>query len=196
MIRLRLLHYETCPSFNITRQAGRTSHNARDVRNALEKDTSELLLSVIEATEVSTCTCEIVYLLPPYSQNGTEPSFCAKYGGLKEYLYSKRLWSKFVFTSVKKLTAIRAKIAKFVCPMSGKRAIVAVGQLQQSHPLANRYTTRLNALTPLSCVTVADYVGILIFFSKLHECKISQFIICTKCICGNKYSILGNKGKT
>lgn len=31
------------------------------------------------------------YLLPPYSQNGTVPSFCARYGGLKEYLYSKRL---------------------------------------------------------------------------------------------------------
>lgn len=31
------------------------------------------------------------YLLPPYSQNGTVPSFCAKYGGLKEYLYSNRL---------------------------------------------------------------------------------------------------------
>lgn len=30
------------------------------------------------------------YLLPPYSQNGTVPSFCAKYGGLNEYLYSKR----------------------------------------------------------------------------------------------------------
>lgn len=32
-----------------------------------------------------------VYLLPPYSQNGTVPSFCAKYGGLNEYLYSNRL---------------------------------------------------------------------------------------------------------
>lgn len=30
------------------------------------------------------------YSLPPYSQNGTVPSFCAKYGGLNEYLYSKR----------------------------------------------------------------------------------------------------------
>lgn len=28
------------------------------------------------------------YLLPPYSQNGTLPSFWAKYGGLNEYLYS------------------------------------------------------------------------------------------------------------
>lgn len=28
------------------------------------------------------------YLLPPYSQKGTELSFCAKYGGLNEYLYS------------------------------------------------------------------------------------------------------------
>lgn len=29
-----------------------------------------------------------VYSLPPYSQNGTLPSFCARYGGLNEYLYS------------------------------------------------------------------------------------------------------------
>ena len=26
--------------------------------------------------------------LPSYCQNGTDPSFCAKYGGLKENLYS------------------------------------------------------------------------------------------------------------
>lgn len=30
----------------------------------------------------------LCYLLPPYSQNGTLPSFCARYGGLNEYLYS------------------------------------------------------------------------------------------------------------
>ena len=30
--------------------------------------------------------------LPPYSQKGTEPSFCARYGGLNEYLYSNFLW--------------------------------------------------------------------------------------------------------
>jgi len=29
-----------------------------------------------------------IYSLPPYSQNGTVPSFCARYGGLNEYLYS------------------------------------------------------------------------------------------------------------
>lgn len=33
----------------------------------------------------------LVYLLPPYSQNGTVPSFWARYGGLNEYLYSNRL---------------------------------------------------------------------------------------------------------
>lgn len=38
------------------------------------------------------------YLLPPYSQNGTVPSFCAKYGGLNEYLYSNR-WCTRLFTS-------------------------------------------------------------------------------------------------
>ena len=31
-----------------------------------------------------------LYLLPLYSKKGTVPSFCAKYGGLKLYLYSKR----------------------------------------------------------------------------------------------------------
>ena len=30
-------------------------------------------------------------LLPTYSKKGTEPSFCARYGGLKLYLYSNRL---------------------------------------------------------------------------------------------------------
>jgi hypothetical protein len=30
-------------------------------------------------------------ILPEYSQNGTLPSFCAKYGGLKLYLYWKLL---------------------------------------------------------------------------------------------------------
>lgn len=41
-------------------------------------------------TYIKKLNCEF-YLLPPYSQNGTVPSFCAKYGGLNEYLYSNRL---------------------------------------------------------------------------------------------------------
>lgn len=38
----------------------------------------------------SRCGVDVLYvnLLPPYSQNGTDPSFCARYGGLKLYLYS------------------------------------------------------------------------------------------------------------
>lgn len=41
---------------------------------------------------------DVVHLLPPYSQNGTEPSFCAKYGGLKLYLYSNFLCTKVLLT--------------------------------------------------------------------------------------------------
>lgn len=38
---------------------------------------------------------KVIDILPPYSQNGTEPSFCARYGGLKLYLYSNlfTIWS-------------------------------------------------------------------------------------------------------
>lgn len=48
----------------------------------------------VSATGVSiswlgyTPTNRDIYSLPPYSQNGTVPSFCARYGGLNEYLYS------------------------------------------------------------------------------------------------------------
>lgn len=47
-------------------------------------DDVELSLLVIKVQK-------LLNLLPPYSQNGTDPSFCAKYGGLNEYLYSNFL---------------------------------------------------------------------------------------------------------
>lgn len=48
------------------------------------------------------------YLLPPYSKNGIVLSFCAKYGGLNEYLYSKRRWTNPLLA----LTFIRFGIKK------------------------------------------------------------------------------------
>lgn len=42
-----------------------------------------------------TKTFEKFYLLPPTSKNGTVESFCAKYGGLNEYLYSNLLCIEF-----------------------------------------------------------------------------------------------------
>lgn len=47
---------------------------------------------------------KILYLLPPYSQNGTDPSFCARYGGLNEYLYSNLLWTRFALTKYNSIT--------------------------------------------------------------------------------------------
>lgn len=48
-----------------------------------------------------------VDILPPYSQNGTDPSFCARYGGLKLYLYSNRdtIWSQYTVDSRTTTTA-------------------------------------------------------------------------------------------
>lgn len=37
----------------------------------------------------------VFYSLPPYSQKGTLPSLCARYGGLNEYLYSNLRWTVF-----------------------------------------------------------------------------------------------------
>lgn len=52
-----------------------------------------------------------VHLLPPYSQNGTVPSFCARYGGLNEYLYSKRRCTCWLFAPVGPATSSRTRSA-------------------------------------------------------------------------------------
>lgn len=52
------------------------------------------------------------YLLPPYVQNGTVESFCAKYGGLNEYLYSNLLWIWALINCIK--NKLKIKLSNFI----------------------------------------------------------------------------------
>lgn len=61
-----------------------------DAGRLLSRSHARQAAQVVKTTDVE-LRPPFVYLLPPYSQNGTVPSFWAKYGGLKEYLYSNRL---------------------------------------------------------------------------------------------------------
>lgn len=72
-------------------------------------DTYVVCCMVYVEKDLSECqhTFIIMYLLPPYSQNGTLPSFCAKYGGLNEYLYSNRLCGTFALMKLHRHTTVR-----------------------------------------------------------------------------------------
>jgi len=67
----------------------------------------------------------VLYSLPPYSQKGTLPSFCARYGGLNEYLYSNFLcavspWHDETTHDIRRSESHLTSAAIFIATVDGR----------------------------------------------------------------------------
>lgn len=105
-------------------------------------------------------------VLPPYSQNGTEPSFCARYGGLKLYLYSNRDTICWLHRPngpawlYRRTTAVTSTAnVDMVLSDEGRRRL-RHGRADEEHGGASREIRRKRHAVKWPTVDVVDIIGV------------------------------------